>query len=303
MSNLKFSLFTSIVCLALTGCTSKQSINLIEEYAKQSTQVQGLLLEVYESTDSAKIDAELVKAVRDGITVNNLKIPTIEYSGQKSLLKSLDNFSQSIYFLATDNHGDELDKYSEKLHTSLSSLSELSSKTSMDKEEIELLSTSVNAIARAYTEHARYKLLKKVMINSEPIIQHSLTSLTSELISWKEATKVSLEKELRIRLYLLNNPNRCAQINNKRCAIFYHSLEEYVEAYKKAYEIKSHIDGLDVKFSKLNTALNSIKDLNIAIVQSLKQDNDLSIKAAKKAIKLTKIQIDSIKNFRNEIGQ
>ncbi|MDT3294772.1 hypothetical protein Q4Q49_03560 [Shewanella sp. SP1S1-7] len=301
VSKLRIDILVSLAVICLAGCTSNESITMISEYAKQSTQVQEALMGVYESADEARINAELAKATRDGITETGLNISTIENTGQEALLQNLQIFSQSIYLLATEDRNEELDKYSEKLNSSLISLSKIPQSNNIDSKDIELLSTSANALARAYTEKIRYDLLKKVIIDSETIIQISFKSLRDELGSWKEATKVSLEKELRIRLYLLNNPNRCDESEDKRCVTFYHSLEERINAYKKAYEIKAKLNGLNAKFLKLESALNAIQTLNQSIVISLKSDDDLTKDAFKKALKSTKTQIDDIKEFRDRI--
>ncbi|MBF4354123.1 hypothetical protein, partial [Vibrio anguillarum] len=259
------------------------------------------LIAGYESADDARINAELMKATRDGVTGSDLNISTINNAGQEALLKNLNTFSQSIYLLATDDRSEALDKYSEKLNSSLVSLSRMPQVGEIDVNDVELLSTSVNAIARAYTEKKRYDLLKKIVIDSENIVQSAFKSLEGELDSWKKATRISLEKELRIRLYLLNNPNRCETSDNIRCVTFYHSLEERADAYKKAYEIRVRINELDAKFAKLERALVDIQKLNQSIVISLKNDDDLTKDAAKKALKSTKTQIDAIKEFRDSL--
>ncbi|NIY85225.1 hypothetical protein [Vibrio hepatarius] len=298
---LRFITTASLVVIGLSGCASNESITMVGEYAKQSTEVQDALIAVYESADDARINAELMKATRDGVTGSDLDISIIDNAGQEALLKNLNTFSQSIYLLATDDRSEALDKYSEKLNSSLVSLSQMPQVGEIDVNDVELLSTSVNAIARAYTEKKRYDLLKKIVIESENIVQSAFKSLEGELDSWKKATKVSLEKELRIRLYLLNNPNRCETSENIRCVTFYHSLEERADAYKKAYEIRVRINELDAKFAKLERALVDIQKLNQSIVISLKNDDDLTKDAAKKALKSTKTQIDAIKEFRDSL--
>ncbi|WP_172559211.1 hypothetical protein [Vibrio fluvialis] len=301
VTRLRFITTASLVVIGLSGCASNESITMVGEYAKQSTEVQDALIAVYESADDARINAELMKATRDGVTGSDLNISTINNTGQEALLKNLNTFSQSIYLLATDDRSEALDKYSEKLNSSLVSLSRMPQVGEIDVNDVELLSTSVNAIARAYTEKKRYDLLKKIVIDSENIIQSAFKSLEGELDSWKKATRISLEKELRIRLYLLNNPNRCETSDNIRCVTFYHSLEERADAYKKAYEIRVRINELDAKFAKLERALVDIQKLNQSIVISLKNDDDLTMDAAKKALKSTKTQIDAIKEFRDSL--
>ncbi|HFQ5441824.1 TPA: hypothetical protein ACGUPU_002888 [Vibrio vulnificus] len=301
VTRLRLITTASLVVIGLSGCASNESITMVGEYAKQSKEVQDALIAVYESADDARINAELMKATRDGVTGSELNISTINNAGQEALLKNLNTFSQSIYLLATDDRSEALDKYSEKLNSSLVSLSRMPQVGEIDVNDVELLSTSVNAIARAYTEKKRYDLLKKIVIDSENIIQSAFKSLEGELDSWKKATRISLEKELRIRLYLLNNPNRCETSANIRCVTFYHSLEERADAYKKAYEIRVRINELDAKFAKLERALVDIQKLNQSIVISLKNDDDLTMDAAKKALKSTKTQIDAIKEFRDNL--
>ncbi|EPR4992025.1 hypothetical protein ACU6DI_001027 [Vibrio navarrensis] len=296
-----FTLLISISALMLVGCASNESVALVGEYAKQSAQLQATLVDVFEEANTARINAEIAKATRDGATSKDLDIPTINHSGQKALLKSLQDFSQSIYSLATDDRGNELDKYSEKLNSSLLSLSAELDQEGIDAKNIELLSTSVNAITRTYTERERYKLLKKVVIDSQPIIQSSFKSLKDELNSWKTVTKVSLEKELRIRLSLLNFPNRCAQSDDTRCVTFHHSLEERIDAYQKAFELKSRLNNLDAHFTQIESSLEAIQSLSVALVQSLERDDELSKETALKALNSTKVQIESLKDFRAKL--
>lgn len=299
----RLNVLVSLTVFSLAGCTSNESIRMVGEYAKQSSEVENALIGVYQSTDEARINAELAQAARDGVTGKGLDIATIDNSGQEALLRNLQIFSKSLYLLATDDRGEELDKYSEKLNSSLLSLSEMPQVEGIDDKDVELLSTSVNAIARAYTENKRYELLKQIVIDSEGIVQSSFQSLERELGAWKAATKVSLQKELRIRLYLLNNPNRCETSDNKRCVTFYHSLEEKIEAYNKAYEIRMRINGLDAKYAKLERALHAIRTLNTSIVVSLQSDDDFTMDAAKKALKSTKTQIDAIKDYRDSLEE
>ncbi len=85
------------------------------------------------------------------------------------------------------------------------------------------------------------------------------------------------------------------------CETFQHSLEERIDGYRKAYELRARITALDAKFAKLERALKSVQELNLAIVKSLNEDDDFSKKAAKKAIKSTKKQIDAIKTVRKTL--
>lgn len=293
----------TLVAVGLTGCASNESIELVGEYAKQSTEVQEALLSVYDSADEAHLNAQLVMAARDGVTGKGLDIAAINNAGQEALLHDLQRLSQSLYQLATDDRSDELDKYSEKLNASLVSLSDNPQLEGVNKGEVEILTTSVNALARAYTERKRYALLKQIVIDSEDIVQGAFQSLESELDAWKGVTRIALRKELNIRLYLLNNPNRCESSDDRRCVSFSHSLEERVQAYKTAHEIRMRLNDLDAKYAQLEQALKAIQTLNRALVASLQSDDDLSIDAAKKALKSTKVQIDAIKEYRSSLEE
>ncbi len=296
-----FRLATFSVAISLTGCASNESMSLISEYATQSSQVQNSLLDVYQEADDARVNAILASAAKDGIAARGLDVKVIDNKGQEKLLQSLQAYSQSIYALATEERGDTLDDYTEKLNSSLVSLSELPQLESINAKQVTLVSTSANALARAYTERARYQALKQIMNDSQPIIQVSLESLSGELNAWKIATKMSMENELRTRLLLLNSPDRCEKRSLAVCETFQHSLEERIDGYRKAYELRARITALDAKFAKLERALKSVQELNLAIVKSLNEDDDFSKKAAKKAIKSTKKQIDAIKTVRKTL--
>ncbi|WP_250684508.1 hypothetical protein [Photobacterium galatheae] len=289
--------------LVLSGCASRESVKLVSEYAKQSAQVQEALLGVYERTEQARVDSVLAGAVRDGATGKALDVQRIDNSGQIQALKHLLVFTQSINALASDDVNADLNEQAEKLNAALVSLSEYPQVQGVSQKQVELASISANALARAYTESARYEALKRLMKTSQPVIQNTIDELRSDLPFWKRATRTSLQKELRIRLYLLNNPNRCEQRDDDRCVVFSHSLEERMEAYRKAYRIKQEIVRLDAEFMQLDKALQSIQTTNTAIVESLESDNDLSLSAAKKAIKSTKVQVNAIKAFQKSLKE
>ncbi|SHF60433.1 hypothetical protein SAMN02745753_02308 [Marinomonas polaris DSM 16579] len=292
--------FVIFLSFGLMGCASNKSLGLVNNYAKQTHEVEEALLEVYQQTHNAQVDAVLAQASRDGISSNDLLIKKIDNRGQVTMLQNLLSFSQSIYLLSSDNYDEDLDSYSRQLNSSLSSLSELSSTQVIDKPQIELVSISVNTITRAYSERARYKSLKQVLISSQSIVQRSFQTLSKELQAWEMITKISMEKELRARLYMLNNPNRC-ETENARCAALFHSLEERIEAYRKAYILKSNINALNTKFKNLESALQAVQDLNIALVDSLNQTDTFSKDSVTSAIESTQIQLKKLKNFQSTL--
>lgn len=294
-------LLVLVASVVLAGCASNKSLILVKNYAQQSQEVEEALLKEYEKTQEARIDAMLAQASREGISSNNLVVQRINNQGQVALLQNLLSFSQSVYILSSDNYDDELNSYSEQLNSSLSSISELSSNQASENSKIELVSTAINALARARTERARYQNLKEILIGSHDLIQSSFQSLSNELESWEMISKVSMEKELRTRLYLLNNPDRCELNNIARCATLSHSLEERIEAYRKAYTLKSKISALSVKFENLRSSLKAVQDLNSVLVTSLSQDDEFSKASLTSAFEITKAQLKKLKEFQNTL--
>ncbi|MCW4629437.1 MULTISPECIES: hypothetical protein [Marinomonas] len=110
-----------------------------------------------------------------------------------------------------------------------------------------------------------------------------------------------MEKELRTRLYLLNNPDRCELNNIARCATLSHSLEERIEAYRKAYTLKSKISALSVKFENLRSSLKAVQNLNSVLVKSLSQDGEFSKESLTSAFEITKAQLKKLKEFQNTL--
>ncbi|WP_409419816.1 hypothetical protein ACJ3XJ_10165 [Marinomonas sp. RS-M-Aa-14] len=294
-------LLVLVASVVLAGCASNKSLILVKNYAQQSQEVEEALLKEYEKTQEARIDAMLAQASREGISSNNLVVQRINNQGQVALLQNLLSFSQSVYILSSDNYDDELNSYSEQLNSSLSSISELSSNQASENSKIELVSTAINALARARTERARYQNLKEILIGSHDLIQSSFQSLSNELESWEMISKVSMEKELRTRLYLLNNPDRCELNNIARCATLSHSLEERIEAYRKAYTLKSKISALSVKFENLRSSLKAVQNLNSVLVKSLSQDGEFSKESLTSAFEITKAQLKKLKEFQNTL--
>jgi len=294
-------LLVLVASVVLAGCTSNKSLILVKNYAQQSQEVEEALLNEYEQTQETRIDAMLVQASREGISSNNLVVQRINNQGQVALIQNLLSFSQSIYMLSSENYDDEINSYSGQLNSSISSISELSSNQAPENSKIELVSTAINALARARTERARYQNLKEILIGSHDLIQSSFQSLSDELESWEMISKVSMEKELRTRLYLLNNPDRCELDNIARCATLSHSLEERIEAYRKAYTLKSKISALSVKFENLRSSLKAVQDLNSVIVKSLSQDDEFSKESLTSAFEITKAQLKKLKEFQNTL--
>ena len=300
--NLQLTLAVALIVL-FTGCVSKESVKLVQGYAKSSATVQQDVLDVYDETIQARHNAKLMTAVKDGAFIKGVVPDEIEHSGQVKALSSLLAFSEAVYALASDDTGEDIDKYTEKLNGSLSSMSDNPKLPEQYKVDTTLISTGVNAISRAYTEYSRYKALKKVMIESNATITGTIDLLRKDLPSWKEATRVSLQKELNIRMFLLNNPNRCTDNPETTCETYVHTIEEKRDAYKKASDIKIRLTQLNNHFKALDKALAAIANLHNAIIVSLESDNDVNIASAKKAYKAAKVQIDAIKDFKNEIKE
>jgi hypothetical protein len=240
-------------------------------------------------------------AVRDGSTINNIVPEKIENSGQRESLSNLVAFSEAIHVLASDDIGKQIDEQTEKLNSSLTSLSNNPNIPAVNPSDIAIMSTGIDAIGRAYTEYSRFKALKQVMRDSNSTIVETINLLRKDLPAWKIVTKVSLEKELVIQMYLLNNPNRCADYPSTTCVDFSHSIEDRMSAYKKASTLKVQIDQLDDQFNALDKALESIANLHSAVIVSLDSDDDISMAAAKKAFASSNAQIKAIRAFQKNI--
>ena len=296
-------LFLLASIMLLAGCASKESMQLVNSYAQQSVSLQESLLATYDEAETSRHNATLMKAVRDGSSINGLIPDKIKHTGHRATLSSLLTFSQAIHHLSADDFGENIDLQATKLNKSLISLSENTQLVMLEEKEVQLLSTSINALGRAYTQSARFNALKSIMRTAQPTVLGSITLLRKDLPAWKMTTKVSLQKELNIRIYLLNNPNRCAKKAKPTCVTFSHSLEERMQAYAKASQLKVQINQLDTQFKALDNALVAIKNLNVAVITSIESDNDVNIKAAKKLLQSNKEQLSAIKSFQKSIKE
>ncbi len=292
-----------LLAVLMNGCASKESIGQLKKYAEKSVVIHKNILQVYDTSVAARHDAKLMTAVRDGSTINDLVPEKIENLGQRESLSNLLEFSEAIHALASDDIGKQIDEQTEKLNSSLTSLSNNPNIPAVNSSDIALMSTGINAIGRAYTEYSRFKALKQIMRDSNSTIVETINLLRKDLPAWKTVTKVSLEDELVIQMYLLNNPNRCADHPSTTCVDFSHSIEDRLSAYKKASTLKMQINQLNDQFSALDKALESIADLHSAVIVSLDSDDDISIAAAKKAFASSNAQIKAIRTFQKNIKE
>lgn len=293
----------TVIVLIMSGCASKESIGQVKKYAEKSVEIHKNILQVYDTSVATRHDAKLMTAVRDGSTINDLVPEKIENSGQRASLSNLVAFSEAIHVLASDDIGKQIDEETEKLNLSLTSLSNNPNIPAVNPSEIVLMSTGINAIGRAYTEYSRFKALKQVMRDSNSTVVETINFLRKDLPAWKIMTKISLENELVIQMYLLNNPNRCADHPSTTCVNFSHSIEDRLSAYRKASTLKVQINQLDDQFSALDKALESIANLHSAVIISLDSDDDVSIAAAKKAFASSNAQIKAIRAFQKNIKE
>lgn len=299
---LKPALMMTLV-LTLSACASKESVKLVGEYAKQSAKVQQTLHSMYDSADEARVNAVLAGAVRDGIPTSQLDVELIDSQGQRTALDSLLQYSKALHSLAAYDFGADIDEETAELNSSLVSIADNPLVEDVTQDQVQVASTAINALARASTESSRYKALKQVMSTSQPVVNSTISVLREELPAWQAALQYSLNKELNLRTYLLNNPNRCEVVNDKRCVTFHHTLEERMGAYRQAYQLKQTLVQLDDQFAKLDEALVGLLELNSAIVTSLNVDDDVSLKAAKRALRSSKRQVDAIKQFNKSLKE
>lgn len=300
---MKLVVIGTAIVFIMSGCASKESIGQVKKYAEKSAVIHKSVIEVYDTSATSRHDARLMTAVRDGSTINDLVPEKIEDSGQRETLFNLLAFSEAMNVLASDNIGNQIDEQMEKLNSSLTSLSNNPNIPAMNHTDIAWISSGIDAFGRAYTEYSRYKALKLIMHDSNSTVVETINFLRRDLPAWKIQTKVSLEKELVIQMYLLNNPNRCADHPSTTCVDFSHSIEERLSAYRKASTLKVQINQLDAQFNALDTALKSIADLHSAVIVSLDSDNDLNIAVAKKAFASSNAQIKAIRAFQKNIKE
>ena len=303
MRYLKTIAVTAVAVAALTGCASKDSKQLVAQYALTSASVQKRVLESYDMALESHHDAKIMFAVRDGASVNDLLPETFEYSGQRQTLRALVAFSDALAGLTSDEAYEEIDRYTLKLAGSLKKLSENEQLPQQYKVDTGLIATVANGMARAYMDHARYKALKKILKESRLTVSQSIALLRGDLPAWENVAKVSLRDRLNVMMGLLNQPNRCSQKaeENGRCVTYAFTPQERFEAFDRAAALKMRLDSLGQEFDALDRALASLAKLHLSVVDAIEADDDRSIDALKKDVATIQEMADAIKQFQSAL--
>lgn len=145
--NFKLILYAISLSVLISGCVSKDSARLVQNYAKSSAMVEQSVLEVYDESIQARHNTKLMTAVKKGSSIKGVIPDKMEHSGQRKALASLLAFSEAIYVLSSEATGEDIDKYTEKLNGSLSSMSDNPKLPEKYKVDTTLISTGVNAIS------------------------------------------------------------------------------------------------------------------------------------------------------------
>ncbi|QIR06255.1 hypothetical protein [Salinivibrio costicola] len=295
-----------VAIIALAGCTSQSSKQLVKDYAEQSIKIHQAVDAVYVTAEQARVDAILSRAVRDGVSASELNIAPIPHTGQRQALADLIRYANLLYALASDEHDVRLDNTSAKLHDTLNDLANnpfLRDGQPIDESDISSVSTAINALGRAMTETSRHQQLRAVMEAGQPVLQQTITRLQQDLPNWKMATRVSFDQALSIRLQLLNNPNPCQQSKEMRCITLHTSYDDRLKAYRQAYRIKQALLNLDTRFAQLDLTLSDYLVMHEAIITSLTIDNTASLQGARRAIDTTKQHLDALKDFQQQLEE
>lgn len=291
-------LASSVVVFLLAGCTSKNTKNLISQYANTSVKVEQALAKTYDKTKEDELESKVLTALRDGAAINDLKIDDIDFSGQTKTMKALINYSEALVAIASDDIFDKIDENSAKLQSSLQTLSNNPNLSAQYKVDPGVISISVNAIARGYTEYTRQKALKKILNDSNATVQASIGLLRKDIPALKMITKVSLQKNLNLRMYFLNNPNRCKTQPKATCVDFDYTIQGRIDEYKNAMAIKNRIDNLDKEFGALDSALNGLLSLGAKTVESINKDESMSYEGIQNDIETIKTHLNELKEFQ-----
>lgn len=307
----KFSIYqlTSILFIIglifLSGCSSKETMLLINNYAKTSSTTQKNILDTYKDTIYQEQQSLYYKAVRDGSTVKQLTPKTIEYKGQKKALKDLVEFTEALTKISSDYADEEIDENTLKLYNSASKLSKneyVASNADISDKDIELFTTILNTGTKGYIEYKKTKTLKELILISDKWVKITLSGLDKDLEAWKRHLKKSLNSRKNIQLLILNDPYKYCKIKNKdrECHVLSDSFKSKVELYKEVHNIQKRINNLDKEFATLKKSLSLLSKLHKEIIESIKQDklDDISKATLKRNFYKLKEMSESVKNFR-----
>ena len=302
--------FTSILLITITifafsGCSSKETMSLINTYAKASSDTQDNIISMYDDAIYQEQQSIYYKAIRDGASVKELFAKKIEYSGQQKALKDLAYFTSALATISSDGTFEDIDKNSKSLYEKAAKLSKneyVASRSDISEKDVQLFTSILNAGTKGYIEYKKTKKLKELIIVSDKWVETTLDGLSSDLRAWKRHIKKSLQSRKNIQLLILNNPYDYCKIKDKerKCQLLSDGFKSKVSLYDEVNHIQKRIDNLDVEFDNLGKSITLMLELHKKIIESMKQDelDDISKKTLKRNFGRLKQLSDSVKEFR-----
>jgi len=293
------------VLILLTGCSSKDTISLINNYASTSKSTQENLLSTYRDAIYQEKQALYYKAVRDGSTVKELFPKKIEYSGQQKALQDLVEFTDALAKISSDENHKNIDENTLELYNSANKLSKneyVASSSNVSEKDIELFTTILNAGTKGYVEYKKTKQLKELIIISDKWVQVTIDGLSEDLLAWKRHLKKSLNSRKNIELLILNDPYKYCTIKHQDrvCHILNEGFKGKVELYEEVHDLQERIDNLDKEFETIKQSITLLSTTHKAIIKSMKEDklDDLSKATLKRNFYRLKELSNSVKKFR-----
>jgi len=306
MKKLQYLILSICAIAIFGGCSSKETMSLINDYAKTSKATQSNILSLYEDAIYQEQQSLYYKALRDGASIKHLFPKSIEYSGQTEALKDLAQFTEALAKISSDELHQDIDANVLKLYNSANKLSKneyVISNAEISKEEIEIFTTIINAATKGYLEYQKTQKLKELILISDKWVQITLSSLNKDLESWKSHLKKSLNNRKNIQLLILNDPYEYCKIQdpNRKCHILKESFKTKVDLYSEVHNIQKRIDNLDMEFDALSASIKSLSELHNAIIASIKEDklDDMSVKTIKRNLYRLKELSESVQNYRD----
>ncbi|WP_294965945.1 hypothetical protein [Sulfurimonas sp.] len=299
----KILLTPLVLILALTGCVSKDTKQLLSKYSIASNQAQTNIMLTYEDTLENSQRAKYYKAVRDGATIKDLQSVEIDYSGQIQTLNDLVSFSEAMVALTGDSFNNKIDENSVKLYESAKSLAENKVIShNVSNEDLQLFSTLVNSAFKGYSEYIRAKKLKELILVADKWVQPSINSLDKDLKHWKKILKRSINKQKNIKIMILNKPHTYCQIKDaaKKCIPLAESFKTKVAMYEDVALLQKRLDSLDKEFKALSNSVIIMSKLHKNVILSLKRD-EINKEELSKIFYDLKNHVDSIKEFRDSL--
>lgn len=295
-----------VMTITFSGCVSKDTKQLLTQYAKASNKVQVDVLNTYDDTVKNRQEAAYSKAVRDGSSIKDLDVAEIKYSGQKKILQDLVTFSETLALMASDNFSEKIDENSLALYKSTKSLSENESiATDIKPEDLQLFATLVNASFKSYMEYSRVQSMKELLLLSDKWIRPSIDTLNNGLESWKNLTGRSIQKQIDIKIYILNNPYAYCKVNNKdrECHILAETYTSKAQLYKEIHIQQKRLNNLDKEFKALSGSVTLLLKLHQQVIDSLEKNNFENKESILKLIDELNAQTDSVNAFRNTMEE